>query len=159
MSEEQKVKPGRDVVVSLREITKETLRPFLKMNVAESQKRMVANNAVSIAQAHFEPKAWFRGIYADETPVGFIMLFDDPEEPVYFLWRLMVADEFQGMGYGRKAISHLVEYVKTRPNAKELLVSHVPDLPGNPGPFYQKLGFAYTGEEDDGELVMRLPLT
>ena len=157
MSEEVK-KPGRDAAVSLREIKRETLRPFLKMKVAEAQERMVANNAVSIAQAHFEPKAWFRGIYADETPVGFIMLYDDPEEPVYFLWRLMVADEFQGMGYGRKAIAQLVEYVKTRPNATELKVSHVPELPGNPGPFYQKLGFEYTGEEDDGELVMRLML-
>jgi diamine N-acetyltransferase len=37
-------------------------------------------------------------------------------------------------------------------------VSHVKDLPGNPGPFYEKLGFEYTGEEDGGELVMRLPL-
>ena len=157
MSEEVE-KPGRDAAVSLREIKRETLRPFLRMKVAESQERMVANNAVSIAQAHFEPKAWFRGIYADETPVGFIMLYDDPEEPVYFLWRLMVADEFQGMGYGRKAIAQLVEYVKTRPNATELKVSHVPELPGNPGPFYQKLGFEYTGEEDDGELVMRLML-
>ena len=157
MSEEVK-KPGRDAAVSLREITKESLRPFLKMKVAEAQEKMVANNAVSIAQAHFEPKAWFRGIYADETPVGFIMLYDDPEEPVYFLWRLMVADEFQGMGYGRKAIAQLVEYVKNRPNATELKVSHVPELPGNPGPFYQKLGFEYTGEEDDGELVMRLKL-
>ncbi|MCA9956097.1 MAG: GNAT family N-acetyltransferase [Anaerolineales bacterium] len=157
MSEEVK-KPGRDAAVSLREITKESLRPFLKMKVAEAQEKMVANNAVSIAQAHFEPKAWFRGIYADETPVGFIMLYDDPDEPVYFLWRLMVADEFQGMGYGRKAIAQLVEYVKNRPNATELKVSHVPELPGNPGPFYQKLGFEYTGEEDDGELVMRLKL-
>ena len=152
------VELGRDAVVSLREITKETLRPFLKMKVAESQQNMVANNAVSIAQAHFEEKAWFRGIYADETPVGFIMLFDDPDKPVYFLWRLMVADGFQGMGYGRQAIAHLVDYVKTRPNATELLVSHVPELPGNPGPFYQKLGFEYTGEEDDGEVVMRLKL-
>lgn len=153
---DKNVKPGRDSAVSLREITKETLRPFLKMKVAESQQNMVANNAVSIAQAHFEPKAWFRGIYADETPVGFIMLFDDPDKSEYFLWRLMIAEEFQGMGYGRKAIAHLVEYVKNRPNATELLVSHVKDLPGNPGPFYQKLGFEYTGEEDHGELVLRL---
>jgi diamine N-acetyltransferase len=150
--------PGRNAVVSLHEITKETLRPFLKMKVSEAQNNMVAPNSVSIAQAHFEPYAWFRGIYADETPVGFIMLFDNPDEPSYFLWRLMVAEEFQGLGYGRKAIDHLIEYVKTRPNATELLVSHVKDTPGNPGPFYQKLGFAYTGEEDGDELVMRLLL-
>ena len=128
------------------------------MNVSQAQKEMVAPNAVSIAQAHFEEKAWFRGIYADETPVGFIMLFDNPEEPVYFLWRLMVAEDYQGLGYGRKAVAHLVQYVKTRPNATELKVSHVKEVPGNPGPFYKKLGFEYTGEEKGGELMMRLAL-
>lgn len=155
---DEKEKPGRDAVVSLREITKETLRPFLNLKVSKPQENMVANNAVSIAQAHFEPKAWFRGIFADETPVGFIMLFDDADKSEYFLWRLMVGEAFQGMGYGRKAIDHLVEYVKTRPKAKELLVSHVKEVPGNPGPFYEKLGFVYTGEEDHGELIMRLTL-
>lgn len=158
MTDEAK-QPDRDAAVSLREITKETLRPFLKMKVAESQNNMVAPNAVSIAQAHFEPRAWFRGIYADETPVGFIMLYDDPDEPAYFLWRLMVAEEYQGSGYGRKAVEQLVEYVKTRPKATELKVSHVKELPGNPGPFYEKLGFEYTGEEESGELVMRLGLS
>ncbi len=156
MSEAEK--PGRESIVSLKEITQETLRPFLNMKVAESQSKMVASNAVSIAQAHFEKYAWFRGIYANETPVGFIMLYDDSDKPTYFLWRLMVDEAYQGLGYGRKAIDQLIAYVKTRPNATELLVSHVKEMPGNPGPFYQKLGFEYTGEEDDGELIMRLTL-
>jgi len=150
--------PGRDGAVSLREITKETLRPFLNMKVAESQSKMVAPNAVSIAQAHFEPCAWFRGIYADDAPVGFIMLYDNPDEPDYFLWRLMVAETYQGLGYGRQAVEQLIEYVKTRPNATELKVSHVKEMPGHPGPFYEKLGFEYTGEEESNELVMRLAL-
>lgn len=157
MTKETK-QPGREAAVSLREITQETLRPFLNMKVAESQQNMVANNAVSIAQAHFEKYAWFRGIYANETPVGFIMLYDNPDEPTYFLWRLMIAEEFQGCGYGRLAIEELVNYVRTRPNATELLVSHVKDVPGNPGPFYEKVGFEYTGKEEGGELVMRLSL-
>ena len=150
--------PGPNAVVSLREITQKTLRPFLNMKVAELQANMVASNAVSIAQAHFEKYAWFRGIYADDTPVGFIMLYDNPDKPEYFLWRLMIDQKYQVDGYGRKAVEQLIDYVKTRPNATELLVSHVKGMPGNPGPFYQKLGFEYTGEEEDGELVMRLAL-
>lgn len=151
-------KPGPDSVVSLREITQKTLRPFLNLKVAEAQSNMVAPNAVSIAQAHFEKYAWFRGIYADETPVGFVMLYDNSDKPEYFLWRLMVGESYQGFGYGRQAIDQLVDYVRTRPKASELLVSHVKDAPGHPGPFYEKLGFKYTGEEDHGELIMRLVL-
>jgi len=36
-------------------------------------------------------------------------------------------------------------------------LSHV-ELEGNAGPFYQQLGFRYTGEVDDGELKMVLDL-
>ena len=61
----------RDSTVSLREVTADTVRMICRLDVSEEQKHFVAPNAVSIAQAYFEPKAWFRAIYADETPVGF----------------------------------------------------------------------------------------
>ena len=117
----------------------------------------MADNAVSLAQAHFSPEAWYRAIYAGETPVGFMMLHDDPAEPKYFLWRLLINSRYQRFGYGRQAMTLLVDYVKTRPGVKELLVSHVKGE-GNPGPFYESLGFVYTGTELHDELVMSLPL-
>ncbi len=143
--------------VSLREVTADTVRAIVKLEVADDQKGFVAPNAVSIAQAYFEPKAWFRAIYADEEPVGFVMLYDDAEKPEYFLWRLMIADGQQGNGYGRAAVELLIEYVRTRPGAAELLTSYVPQE-GGPMVFYQKLGFVETGEIDDGEVVTRLEL-
>ena len=149
--------PGRDATVSLREITQATLGPILELKVAPEQEQFVAPNAVSIAQAHFSDKAWFRAIYADDTPVGFVMLHDDPEQPEYFLWRLMVAAEHQGKGFGRRAVERLLDYVRTRPGAKELLVSYVPG-DGCPEPFYRKLGFEPTGRVEGGEVIMRLPL-
>jgi diamine N-acetyltransferase len=119
---------------------------------------MVAPNAVSIAQAHFNKKAWFRGIYADDTPVGFVMLYDDADKPEYFLWRLMIAGPHQGKGFGRQAMLKLIDYVKERPGATELKASYVP-IPGGPGPFYQSLGFEPTGEMDGNEAVIRLRLS
>ncbi|HEY6409938.1 MAG TPA: GNAT family N-acetyltransferase [Ktedonobacteraceae bacterium] len=141
--------------MSLREITKDTVGDILDLQVAPGQEHFVASNAVSIAQAYFAPEAWFRGIYADDTPVGFIMLSDIPEAPEYFLWRLMIAANHQGKGYGKRAVKLLVEYVRTRPGAKELLVSYVPGE-GSPGDFYRKLGFVETGAMDGEEVVMRL---
>ena len=145
--------------VSLREITSETVVQICKLSdtLSEQQQKMVAPNAISIAQAHFSDKAWFRAIYADETAVGFIMLYDDSENPEYFLWRLMIAGPYQGKGYGRKATELLVEYVKTRPGARELWTSYVP-IEGGPERFYRKMGFEPTGEVDDGEIVVRLTL-
>jgi diamine N-acetyltransferase len=149
--------PTRESKVTLREITADTVRRFCVLSVREDQTGFVAPNAVSIAQAYFEKKAWFRGIYADETPVGFVMLQDDTEKPEYFLWRFMIDSCYQGMDFGRRAIELLLEYVRTRPGATELLTSVV-QAEGGPQQFYEKQGFRLTGTYEEGEALMRLPL-
>jgi len=143
--------------VSLREVTAETVREVCALSVAPDQRRFVATNAESIAEAYFTKEAWFRAVYAGEVPVGFVMLYDDPQKPEYYLWRFMIAAEHQGKGYGRRAMGLLVEHVKTRPGAEELLLSYVPGE-GSPETFYGSLGFEPTGEVEDGEVVMRLRL-
>jgi diamine N-acetyltransferase len=150
---------GPDAEVSLREITADTVRAICRLTdtLLPPRKYFVAPNAVSIAQAYFQPKAWFRAIYADETPVGFVMLYDDPEgeppdnEPVYFLWRFMIAQQHQGKDFGRQAIGLLVDYAKTRPGAKELEAS-CGEGPGSPEGFYRKLGFERSGKMYDDEV-------
>ena len=156
MSNSHENPPGAQAV-ELRELDRENYRAILRLKVAESQRRFVADNAISIAQAHFEPEAWFRGIFAGDEAVGFLMLSDKPEEPEYYLWRMMIAEEHQGKGYGRRAIEQLVEHVRTRPAATELLTSIV-EGEGSPQGFYESLGFALTGEYEDGEAMMRLGL-
>ena len=143
--------------VTLREITSDTVRAVCRLEVGPEQDGLVAPNSVSIAQAHFEPRAWFRAVYADEDLVGFIMLYDVAEKPEYFLWRLMIAGEQQGHGYGRRAVELLTDYLRTQRGAAELLTSYVPKERGPEG-FYKGLGFVDTGEVDDGEVVCRLVL-
>lgn len=145
--------------VSLKEISANTVAEICRLTdtLPDYQRKFVASNAYSIAQAHFEPKAWFRGIYAGDEPVGFIMLFDDDEKQEYFLWRLMIAGPHQRKGYGQQAIEQLLDYVRTRPGATSLLTSYVPEEQG-PGEFYHRLGFEATGEILDGETVVKLDL-
>ena len=154
MSEKENM--SRHSEVTLREVTRENLGVVLNLTVSEAQRKFVASNAKSIAQAHFYPeKAWFRAIYAGETPVGFLMLSDEANKAEYFLWRLMVDERYQGMDFGRRAMLLLIEHVKTRPNATKLETSCVPGA-GSPCAFYKRLGFEPTGEVDDGEEVMEL---
>ena len=143
--------------ITLREISAETVWPIMKLNVAENQKSFVAPNANSIAEAYFSKEAWFRAIYAGEEPVGFVMLYVDEKKPEYFLWRLMIAAEHQGKGYGYQAMEQVITYIRTLPGAVELLTSYEPGE-GNPSPFYYKLGFEETGEWEEGEKVLKLKL-
>jgi len=159
MLDQQSAQHDQEAIVSLREITEETVCQICSLSdtLSEDQHKMVAPNAISIAQAHFAARAWFRAIYAGEEPVGFIMLSDEPEEHRYFLWRFMIAGPHQRSGHGRRAIELLIEYVKTRPGAEELRASYVP-MEGGPEEFYRKLRFEPTGEIHGGEVVVRLAL-
>ncbi|MBD3235975.1 MAG: GNAT family N-acetyltransferase [Candidatus Eisenbacteria bacterium] len=149
--------PSPDVGIELREIDAQTVRSICDLAVRQDQRRFVAPNAVSIAQAHFSPHAWFRAIYAGAEPVGFVMLEEQPEKPEYYLWRFMIDARYQNRGDGRRALELVVARVRTLPGATELLTS-VHQAPGSPQPFYEKLGFRLTGEYEEGEALMRLPL-
>ena len=143
--------------LSLREITKETVKSILALKVAEGQEDLVGDNGDSLAQALFDEKAWYRGIYAGEEPVGFAMLSIDREKPEFYLWRFMIDAGQQGKGYGKRAIELIIEEVSSQPEAKELTL-HVMDLPHSAVAFYEALGFKLTGEKDDDELVMSLSM-
>ena len=160
---------SKNAIVSLREITRDSVRDFCRMAVGPGQDGLVAPNSVSIAQAYFHKEAWFRGIYADETPVGFAMMEDwsqvEGVEPKRYegkayvaLWRFMIDARYQKLGFGAQAMRLLIAYAGTRPTTANMLLSFVPKA-NNPEDFYKRFGFIQTGEEDEGELVMKLPLT
>ncbi|NER81295.1 MAG: hypothetical protein F6K42_17360 [Leptolyngbya sp. SIO1D8] len=69
--------PAEPLPVSLREITADTVRTITDLDVAPEQAHFVASNAISLAEALFAPEAWYRAIYHGETPVGFVMLYDE----------------------------------------------------------------------------------
>jgi diamine N-acetyltransferase len=147
-------------MIHLREINEDNLREVcdLSRTLSDAQRHMVADNSLSIAQGCYSKHAWFRAIYAGETPVGFLMLYDDPETPEYFLWRLMIAGPYQRMGYGRRAVEMLIEHVKARPGARELLVS-CGEGEASPEGFYLQLGFRRDGKMYDDEVGLSLPLS
>jgi diamine N-acetyltransferase len=144
------------VAVELREITKETVRAICNLDVAGDQRGFVAPNALSIAQAHFEPKHWMRAIYADDEPVGFILTDEDPTEGAYYLWRFMVAAQHQRRGIGRRAMGLLID--RWRAIGAGSATLSIVEANGVALAFYESLGFRLTGEREHDELVMRLEL-
>ena len=150
-------------LVTLREITIDTVRAVIGLAVAENQCAFVAPNAVSLSQALFAPEAWYRAIYFAENLAGFVMLEDEslrtppPPEPKVGLWRFMIDKEYQGRGIGSAALLKTVDHVRKKGLFKELTLSYVPG-PGCPEPFYLTLGFRHTGRIEGKEVVLELPL-
>src|SRR5262245_22394160 len=137
--------------VTLRAITVANVRAVCALEVEETQRRNVAANAVSLAEAYVScQEAWPRAVYAAEDLVGFVMVYDPsavahPDEPDFFLWRLMIDRRAQGRGYGSKAVRLAIDYARSR-DAARILVSHVKETP-ELGTFYASFGFTYTGRE------------
>jgi GNAT superfamily N-acetyltransferase len=151
--------------VSLREIADDNRDAILSLRVTPIQARYVSTVAESLSEADQTPegKPWYRAIYADDLPVGFVMLSWNvtPEPPriigPWFLWRLLIDERHQGHGYGREAVELVADIARDH-GASELLTSYgVGD--GGPEPFYSRLGFVPTGEQDEkGEIVVALDL-
>jgi diamine N-acetyltransferase len=70
----------------------------------------------------------------------------------------MVDQQHQGRGIGQAALRLLIDHVRTRPGAQELVTSIVEPAPQLLA-FYGGLGFVATDEFDDGERVLRLRLS
>ena len=152
-------------VVSLREITEDNRAAVEALAVTDGQDFFVATVTQSLKDAEDEPaaKPWYRAVYADDEPVGFVMIsdgitVDDPSYVgPYYLWRLLIDRRFQGRGYGTATLDLVVEHVRTRPDARTFLTSHVVG-PDSPVTFYQRYGFRLTGQMHDGEPILELDL-
>ena len=151
------------MAITLREIAEDNAEAVLALRTTPDQERFVSTVSDSLAEAAEYPHAnpWYRAVYADDRPVGFVMLSWDvePQPPEingpWFLWKLLIDHRHQGKGYGRVVVRQIVELVRDH-GAAELLTSHVLGE-GGPAGFYAGLGFVPTGELDPaGEVILRL---
>jgi diamine N-acetyltransferase len=142
--------------VSLCEVTRDNLFDVLALEVAPAQTGYVSPNAKSIAEAHFEPKAWFRAIASGDELVGFAMVYRDPDEGEFHIWRFMVDARHQGHGYGRRAVELLLE--EARSDGVGEVTLNVRPGEHSALEFWRRFGFEETGEIDYGQLRMRLAL-
>lgn len=145
-------------------ITAATLNQICALSdtLTPAQRHMVADNVYSIAEAHFSTNVWMRAIYADKTPIGFIMTHtgsdyeDGIDCPGVFLWRLMIAGPYQGKGYGRRALGKLIQHLKAMGIPQ--LITSCGQGDGSPEGFYKTLGFIPTGDTYDDEIELLLKL-
>jgi diamine N-acetyltransferase len=150
--------------ITLQPVTNDNFRDVYKLSdtLSDYQKKCVAPNVYSIAQAYLnQDQAWPRAIYLDDTPIGFIMLDLKPEEipnheETYYLWRFMIASDYQGKGYGKEALDLIVE--KCMNDQKNYLYTSCEMQGDMPYQFYLKYGFIDTGVIEHDEEVLKFDI-
>ncbi|MGW0766810.1 GNAT family N-acetyltransferase [Streptomyces sp. NPDC002676] len=149
--------------LQLEEISPGNLEAALGIRIRPDQEHAVEPVVKSLAEAYVHPGvAWPRLITDAGRPVGFLMAFFDIDwhlDGSVFrsgLWRLNIAAEGQGKGYGRFAVESVAAEIRRR-GGKELYVTWHPG-PDGPEAFYLRLGFRKNGETSGGQTVGVLAL-
>ncbi len=143
--------------VSLREVTPENFDAIISMKVRDDQKHFVASNVYSLAEARVFPQRFPMAIYAGETPVGSLMSAIWEERQQHWIFRLMIAAEHQGRGYGRAAMRLLIERMRAIPGCRQIYISYEPENDAA-RKLYASLGFSITGEMVSNEEVACLDI-
>jgi diamine N-acetyltransferase len=155
--------PYDAAMISLRPIDESNREAVEALEVSPEQQRFVSNAADSIREAAREPdgRALYWAIYADETPVGFVMISNDVGSSDYFpqyLWKLFIDERYQDRGYGTATLDLIADYFRQRPEV-EVMRTSCGQGKGSPLGFYERYGFDQTGEiVFDNEILLQLKL-
>lgn len=144
-------------MIRINDINSDNFRDIINMKMPEGQ-NFVAPNVFSLAQAWlYADYARPHAIYNDDTLVGFLLLAQHDDKRTLGLWRIMIAQEHQGKGYGQETVKMVIAQAKASGKYDEIQLDYVP---GNDKAvhIYEKLGFVHTGEVKEGEIFMRLTL-
>jgi diamine N-acetyltransferase len=148
------------MTVTLRPISKENWQPvyWLSDTLTADQQRYVAPNGFSMLEAVYDAEnLTTRAIYADETPVGFLMTGYDETTDRHWVVRLMIGGAYQGKGYGREAMKLAIDQFKSLPKCVAVYIGFHPENQVA-RQLYASLGFIDTGKIEYEEVVYRLSL-
>ncbi len=147
------------------------LLEVLRLSVRPEQAGFVASNSLSLCEAYValskHQVALPFAICAGPQAIGFVMIGYDsiaPDDPAiakgnYCLWRLMIDQCFQGHGYGRQAMTLVLDYLHTLPAgpADCVWLSYEPEN-AVACKLYRAFGFRENGELCGDEIVAVRPL-
>lgn len=143
-------------MVELKEITENNYEDIEKLKVASNQENFVSSVVCSLAQAWvYRNTAYPFAIYADDTPVGFIMLGYYELKKQYTLWKFLIDEQYQNMGYGTEALKTAINWLVDNYNVKEVYTG-VAFRNTIAESLYYSLGFRKTGMSDKSQVEMKL---
>lgn len=140
--------------VKLIELNAENWYECCELEVSSEQAPFIESNAISIAQSKFEPTLRPYAIYFEEKVVGFLMYNSVPEElEGYWVYRIMIDQQFQGKGIGKAATERMIEEMGRLPDAKRIVVGYHPENTGADH-LYKSLGFIDQGHRFGREMAV-----
>lgn len=145
--------------IYLKPIDKSNWEEAIRLSVKEEQQTFIASNLYSIAEVQFLDNFYAKGIYLENKMIGFTMFGIDPDDNNYWIYRLMIDEEFQGKGLGKQAIHQVIEEIRRNNTANVSLIMIGYDPENLTAKFvYKKVGFIETELSSWGEQLAKYSL-
>lgn len=162
-------------MVELKAVNHENWLECIELRVKDEQQQFVNPNIFSLAEAFVHSEAnredaenYYRcipfAIYQNNDMIGFTLITYEKEcdfdnKPGYEIYRLMIAKDYQGKGYGKEAVRRILDYIKTFPCGKveNIYASWHPDNKASERLCLDN-GFVIIGKDDDGAVLSRLDI-
>ncbi|CAM4081349.1 spermidine acetyltransferase [Bacillus paranthracis] len=145
--------------IYLKPIDKNNWEEAIRLSVKKEQQTLIASNLYSIAEVQFLDDFYAKGIYLDETMIGFTMFGIDSDDNNYWIYRLMIDKNFQGKGIGKQAIHLVIDEIRRNNNANIsiIMIGYAPE--NFTAKFlYKKVGFIETELSSWGEQLAKYSL-
>ena len=138
-------------MLRLVEIDRYNYLSVLDLSVSAEQRDFVATNQYSLAQAYVQPECVPLALYAEYSL--------DADDHQYWIYRLMIDQRYQGVGYGREAMELLINRIRGLSDEEHacIFISFEPEN-STAKALYESLGFVPDGRVLYGEVVYVLNL-
>ena len=143
------------MAVDVRPIDGTNFRDVVDLAVTDEQSAWIAPTARYMVLCAYGGRWHALGLYAENTPVGFAMWTQDPEDGSHWIGGFLIDKSHQRRGHGRQAMLAIIDYLRREQGAKAFALSYEPDNTVARR-LYASLGFIETGEQEGEELVARL---
>jgi len=142
--------------LALKPVNRDNWREVAMLTVTESQREFVAEPSYYLALCCYGELWQPLAIYSDEQVIGFLMWAVDNDDGSCWLGGILIDQNHQRRGYGRRAIQTAIAMLSDKHGYKNFALSYSPDNAAKH--LYHKLGFTETDEWEGDEIVARLSL-
>ncbi|MGO4936979.1 GNAT family N-acetyltransferase [Fundicoccus sp. Sow4_H7] len=117
-------------MLKIKAVDESNFNNVIQLELTEKQKaaKWVSDNVFSLAQCWLyrnNNDSFPNAIYWNDKVVGFVLYEIEADSNEFMIWRIMIGQQFQGKGYGRKAIKEIIKYTENNYPERILVADYV----------------------------------
>lgn len=117
-------------MLKIKPVDESNFNAVVQLELTEEQKaaKWISDNVYSLAQCWLYRQnndSFPNAIYWNDEVIGFVLYDIEADSNEFMIWRIMIGKQFQGKGYGRKALLEIIDYTAKNYSNRILVADYV----------------------------------